>query len=388
MPTAVPVLNTQYESKDGYQIIIRLIHGKQQRKIKTGFKVEKKFWNGEAVSSKHPESALINAKISQMISQAKKYFAEMGLHNRPVNLDLVFAQHQTGHSFSDYLLKRADDYGKKDMPVMKRKLQGFAKEIKQCFGRIIYFDEINTELLRQLEAHMIKNKNVNNTRHKKFKFLKQFYDQAVNDKMAELPNPFAGYKIPVKPTRKEKLSLQEIKAIEKLKLKPGRADQVRDLFLFSYYAKGARFENCLMLKLSDIKADRIYFKTNKGEKHLSVKIHDRLRVILDKYKGKGFVFPFVKSAPEDKLEYLKMVDSWNTVVNRQLKLIGILAELPMKLTFHLARHTFAQHLKIGAANIHVIKEAMGHSDIRTTEIYLKALGDESIDVEMNKLYGK
>jgi hypothetical protein len=39
-------------------------------------------------------------------------------------------------------------------------------------------------------------------------------------------------------------------------------------------------------------------------------------------------------------------------------------------------------------NLHVIKDALGHSESRTTEIYLKALDDERLDKEMDKLYGE
>ncbi|WP_461396540.1 tyrosine-type recombinase/integrase [Flavitalea sp.] len=56
------------------------------------------------------------------------------------------------------------------------------------------------------------------------------------------------------------------------------------------------------------------------------------------------------------------------------------------LTFHISRHSVAYHLMSGSS-IHTIKEVLGHSDTRTTEIYLKELGDELIDVEMVKLYG-
>ncbi|WP_350340315.1 tyrosine-type recombinase/integrase [Paraflavitalea speifideaquila] len=42
----------------------------------------------------------------------------------------------------------------------------------------------------------------------------------------------------------------------------------------------------------------------------------------------------------------------------------------------MARHTFAFHLKHTSDNIHVIKDALGHSDSHTTEIYLENLDDE------------
>jgi integrase len=53
---------------------------------------------------------------------------------------------------------------------------------------------------------------------------------------------------------------------------------------------------------------------------------------------------------------------------------------------HLARYTFAYHLKQSTDNIFVV-DSLGHSRSTQTEAYLKALGDERLDEEMDKLYG-
>ena len=39
------------------------------------------------------------------------------------------------------------------------------------------------------------------------------------------------------------------------------------------------------------------------------------------------------------------------------------------------------------SELKIIQDALGHSDSRTTEIYLKTLKDERLDGEMEKLYG-
>ena len=57
-------------------------------------------------------------------------------------------------------------------------------------------------------------------------------------------------------------------------------------------------------------------------------------------------------------------------------------------SMHQARHSFASQLMEHTDSIHVIKEALGHSDYRTTQIYLSSLSDKIIDNEVDKLYGK
>jgi site-specific recombinase XerD len=127
---------------------------------------------------------------------------------------------------------------------------------------------------------------------------------------------------------------------------------------------------------------------DKGKKFISVKIHSRLQAILDQYNGESsLVFPFITDIPEDPEQYLKTIDSQNVIVNRNLKVVAAVCGIKTNLTFHGARHTFAQHLKRNKADIYTIQESLGHSDIRTTQIYLESLGDEMLDKEMEKLYG-
>jgi integrase/recombinase XerD len=68
--------------------------------------------------------------------------------------------------------------------------------------------------------------------------------------------------------------------------------------------------------------------------------------------------------------------------------VAQLAGITLNLSFHISRHSFAWHLKQTTDNIHVIQDSLAHSRSATTEIYLKALDDEALDPEMEKLYGR
>lgn len=407
MATVKPLLYTKYQSKDKtYPVIVRVREGKQTRDIPTGWKITSKYWKGTTVGSGHPDAVYINSKIAEIESQAKAYIADCKLKNRPIKLDLI-GQQRASYSFNAFLLHRAKQYAAAEMFVMEAKVRRFDREFRVCFtpgltfddldedtrlkrplrGNETYFDDINQDLLRVYETFLINQGNGNNTRHKKFEFLGKFYTEAVNDGKAQEPNPFKLYKIASKPVRKEKLTEEELKAIETLQLKPGPVNDARNLFLFSYYCKGSRFENCITAKRSDVVNDRVMFKTNKGNKYISVKIHSRLQAIIDAYEG-DFLFPFVKAMPAGKKEYKKMIDSLNVIVNRNLKIVAQLAGISKLLTFHIARHTFAFHLKKKTDSIHVISDSLGHSRSQTTEIYLQSLDDEYLDKELDKLYGE
>ncbi len=408
MATVKPLLYTKYQSKDKtYPVIVRVRHGSQTRDIPTGWKITEKYWKGAMVGPGHPDAPYINSKIADIESQAKAYIADCRLKNRPIKLDLI-GQQRASYSFNAFLLHRAKQYAANEMYVMEAKVRRFDREFRVCFnsgltfddldednrlkrplrGNETYFDDINQDLLRVYETFLINQGNVNNTRHKKFEFLGKFYTEAVNDSKAIEPNPFKLYKIASKPVRKEKLTEEELKAIEGLQLKPGPVNDARNLFLFSYYCKGSRFENCIIFRREDLVNDRAMFKTNKGNKYISVKIHTRLQLIIDAYPDGEFLFPYMHAMPVTKKEYKGKIDSLNVIVNRNLKIVAELAGITKALTFHIARHTFAYHLKKKTDSMHVIQDSMGHSKSSTTEVYMKALDDEYLDKELDKLYGE
>lgn len=386
MATAKAVLKKDYKSKDEtYPLKIRLQHKNKLVDHPTGYKIlEKQFVGG--IVKKHDEADVINGYVQDLLAKARKYFGDCVLNDRPIKLNKVFLK--TGSAnFADYILHRSGQYKAKGMVIMWQKLSRFEKELNECFDSKLFLDEVTTDNLRTFESYLVKNGNHANTIAKKFRFLKQLYQSAIDEGLHTGINPFKTYKIVTYPTKKEKLQLADIETIEKLDL-TGPYQDARNLFLFSYYAKGARFENCIFLESIDIRNGRIFFKTNKGQKYISVLISAKLQKVLDQYPGKPFVFPYIKKHPADNFEYRQVKDSANSQVNKYLKVVGAMAEIKIPLTFHIARHSLAFHLKKTSASIHVIKDVLGHSDTRTTEIYLKGLDDEYLDEEMKKLYGE
>jgi integrase len=408
MPTVKAMLDKRYKSKDNtHQILIRIRNGKDLRDIGTGYKVQEKDWKDGLVFGKHPEAHFINNHIEHVIGEAKQYIAECKLHKRPIRLDLI-GKVQGSHSWIEYLLHRAKQYREKGMIRTENKVSRAAKEFivfnnqnvtfKQLIederarlplrGNPVFMEDISIDFLRNYEGFLVKIGNDNNTRRKKFKNLGTWYQDAIKDGKASEPNLFKEYKILSKPVKKAKLTDAEVLAIEQLQLKPGPINDARNLWLFSYYCKGNRFETCITCRRSAIRNGRIYFKMNKGEKYISVKIHSRLQAIIDQYPNGEFIFPYIKELPTDIKEYQKVIDSRNVIVNRNLKIIAGLVGITQDLSFHIARHTFAFHLKKKSDNIHVIKESLGHSKSSTTEQYLQSLDDETLDKEMDKLYGE
>lgn len=393
MPTAKAMLNKRYQSKDNtYPIIIRLTDGKKQKEHKTGYKVKEKFWieSEGQVSSKHPEADIINSVIDEEVLKAKRYFADCKIKGTPVDLDLTFAEVQS-HSFTKYLKYRLEQHEKAEEVDMAKKCRRFVKELADCFLRELFLSDINMNFLRQYDAYLIGLKNRNNTRIKKLEFLGKYYRNALKEKKAVGEDPFKDYYIQAEPVKKEKLTAEQLAAIEALQLTGGPTSFARDLWLFSYYCKGARFENCITMKKSSVVGGRLYFQINKGKRHLSVLIHPKLQEIIDRHinNDTDTIFGRFNEAENlSKSQYKNKVGSENFMVNRSLKDVARLANIPIALSMHHARHTLAYHLKKVTDNMLVIQDALGHSRAQITETYLKELDDEHLDGELSKVYNK
>ena len=60
-------------------------------------------------------------------------------------------------------------------------------------------------------------------------------------------------------------------------------------------------------------------------------------------------------------------------VNKKIKIVGKLCGINKKITFHLARHTFATLALSKGMPIESVSKILGHSNITTTQIYAKVI---------------
>ena len=89
-------------------------------------------------------------------------------------------------------------------------------------------------------------------------------------------------------------------------------------------------------------------------------------------------------------EVCSLVNQKIKIVNKWLKKICTANDLPL-ITTYWARHSYASLLKQSGQSVELIREMLGHSDIKTTESYLKRFdlskkreANESIQTLMKK----
>ncbi|MDD2476516.1 MAG: tyrosine-type recombinase/integrase [Dysgonamonadaceae bacterium] len=130
------------------------------------------------------------------------------------------------------------------------------------------------------------------------------------------------------------------------------------------YGSGLRLSELLHLKVTDIDSESmvIHIKKSKGNKDrvvmLSKALLEELRIYFIKYKPVDFLF-------EGQSGGMYSPKSVQVIVKNAASKAGI----KKKVTPHTLRHSFATHLLEAGTDIRFIQQLLGHSSIKTTEIY-------------------
>ena len=72
-------------------------------------------------------------------------------------------------------------------------------------------------------------------------------------------------------------------------------------------------------------------------------------------------------------------------VNRELKVLASELEIEANITTYVARHSFATVLKNSGVNISLISEMLGHTDLKTTQIYLDSFDNKQMESAITNL---
>lgn len=133
---------------------------------------------------------------------------------------------------------------------------------------------------------------------------------------------------------------------------------------------GIRKKELLNLKYTDVDVENlsIFIRQGKGSKDRIIPINYRLAETLQKYlevRKKAN-----KTCPEFFASYHMNMKFTESGLKRLIERIN--AASGIKFTIHKLRHTFATLMLEGGCDIYSLSKMMGHSDIKTTTIYLAA----------------
>ena len=173
-------------------------------------------------------------------------------------------------------------------------------------------------------------------------------------------DPFAGHRLETPPKQHRHLSGEQLARVMNVELPTYRLCHTRDLFVFSVFTGLGRAD------LANLTTDNItteadgskwlHIARQKTKSECHIKLLDIPLRIMEKYRGEG---------KDNKLFYVPGTSS----LCRSLKMIEEICGLDFHLTYYTSRHTFATECLSNGVPIETISKMMGHSDIKTTQIY-------------------
>ena len=136
------------------------------------------------------------------------------------------------------------------------------------------------------------------------------------------------------------------------------------------YATGMRVSELINLKVSDINLSMNYLQCHDENKERVIPFTNETRRALEFYlqnargalckEEQDILFTNCQGAPMTRQGFWKII-----------KYYSAKAGIKKDITPHTIRHSFAMHLVNNGADLKSVQEMLGHSDISTTQIYMK-----------------
>lgn len=248
------------------------------------------------------------------------------------------------------------------------------------------FSAITTEFLKKFELSRKKKGNSGNTISNILRPLRALYN--VYLRQNHLPpsiSPFQGegsfgIKELEEEPRKKALTFDQMHQLINIETIPGTYLHFsKTMFLFSFYTRGMNLMDIAHLRKTDIFNGKIQYKRAKTNNRFIIGLIPQVKTILSEFNEPKYLFPILEQKKKmTALEVKKRVKGTNRNINRKLEELG--KKIGVEgLSFNWARHTWATLAKRKGYSIEKISEGLGHSDIKTTNIYLDSFGSDEID---------
>lgn len=271
--------------------------------------------------------------------------------------------------------------------------EGSANNYRQAYrmlarfleGEKLYPEHFTANWVKRYEQWLLDRSVSPNTVIFHIRYLKAVYNQAVEKGYfrGSHNNPFRRQVIKQIATRKRALTRRTLRQISDLDLSElhPRYALARDLFMFSFYTRGMSFIDMVYLRKSNISDSVLTYRRKKTGQILSMRIEPPLQDIIDRYDNDS---PYILPILTRNSSY-KAYRQQQRELNKFIRRIGALMNLPEPLTFYVARHSWATLARDCGTPLSVISAGMGHTSERTTRIYLTQLDHNVIDRANRKI---
>ncbi len=330
--------------------------------IGTSVKLYADQWNEKKKVVNSVHSIQLNAMLDGMMSKLNDFILDLFRNDQQFDFEKLNAfLEKSNHSdsFIDFVRTRIED--RADLEESTRKQHRTLLQSLEKFGKINYMDDLTKANITLYDEFLHQQGISQPTIYNYHKRLKRYLHEAMKFGLLDA-DPYIGLHFERGKFEKRKyLTEEELKMIRTCKINMPSIDRVRDLFLFQCYTG---------LAYADF--EKFDFGKDVEEKNGKYIVADRRKKTNEDYK-------IVLLTPA--IEILKKYDYKLPVISNQqynimLKVVAQYAGIDKNITTHMGRHTFAVFALNNGVSIEIVSKMLGHTNIRTTQIYAKVLNSE------------
>lgn len=386
-------VRSNYENKQGKSpLMIRIfLNGEMLNVGSSGIYIDKKLWNNSTnrVKGRGSESLNLNAQLDNISNSLQMIFKKHEF-DEDLTLDKIksifLGKNKIKTTFVEFYDKYLEDIkaqvGAGKSIALYHKYSAarshFVNFLHAKYGRKdLMPGELTHLIIHDFEIYL---KTVvslkSNSATKTLKFFKTVVIFAQKCGMMT-HDPFLNHHFHLEPVDRGFLTDEEIQRIMQKDFEIPRLEMVRDVFIFSCFCGLAYIDVVHLTQENIITLDNrpwIIINRQKTNVQSNIPLLEIPQMILDKYKGKT------------KDNRLLPVLS-NQKINAYLKEIADLCGIKKRLSYHLARHTFATMLLSKGVPIESVSKMLGHTNIKTTQIYAR-ITNKKIEQDMMQVADK
>ena len=270
-------------------------------------------------------------------------------------------------NFLDYFQVYIDNYTKKDVRMMQialNRFRGFLKEQYPIYSNSIKPEQLDKDMIVSFVEYL-QSKSVGEGAKSIYQRFKKFIKYAIeHDIMIKNPCINVMCKVDEQTLRKDVLSLDEVEKLISTTFE-NQNIEIRRAFIFCLYT-GIRFCDIIELKYSNVDYSNklLIFEQAKTKGHSA-----KSGVVTPLNDG---LLSLIGAGDNDELVFhLPSYTMCLKSLRRWVKRAGINKHI----TWHCGRHSFAVNILNNGANIKTVASLLGHSGLRHTEKYTRAVDD-------------
>ena len=395
-----------YKSKvlaDGKSpVMLRFMQNGHRALKSLGISVNPNHWDfrKNCLKSSCPDHTELSTIISQTLAHyQQKLLTEKALGKKP-SLNKFIAEDGTAPrhcTIGDFLTDLIDHLRKEEKIGNSYAYLNLKTTLSNFSARCLryQFSDIDVDFCLRFERWMRKQKYTDITMHFYFRTLRSTFNKAVAEHYVNVESsPFTEYKLNRFKTKTQKRAITKVNAMKMIKANCSHRSDLSQLahavFAFSYYCGGMSFTDVAHLTPDNIINGRIVYQRQKTHSIINLPLLPEARDILDTYDTQkhdsGFLFPILDNRIHTtKMSQYHRVRKLTGQINKELQNLAEDLGIKDHITTYVSRHTFATVLKRSGVNIAIISQALGHQDIKTTQIYLDSFENDQVDEAMRNL---